>query len=680
MNYIYIFLFLFAIVEYAYVHSAVVDEELYILDFLGGSNFFVLAFIVFSIPQIYLESYSVLFTVLAVIIFGAVLLMILKLRRGKLYKEKKFIDKELLFVIVILTLISVLFLRRTAEDIRGISDQGTYFTYSILLSKGNLSVVRHINEQGIISEAVDNGLQSMRGQSTIYYTNDYYGPNTYYLHALSTWCVFPALWIKMFGMWAGMKSLLWMYLIIVLDMYGICKKIKACSRAELLAITLFALSPLTLYIAKAGLSEIVFLMLIVIAFKYILYSTKVGCFTAGIALGLIGFVHASFLIYIPIIVFVLWMACMFYDKCMITNVVFLIFYGLSVWYDDYISPIYIRREFTRVGERLTHIDMYGNTWIVYVLIDFCCFLCILINILLVNSKVLQRPLQFIIRHVDIIKLICLIAILARTIEFCYKLGFTDLYAVEYDRLSTWGSLRNTYVNKGVLSWSYLNITNILRMTGIIGFLCTLLIRPSKHDFIVKILYLVELYCLLYFLVFSCDTPLNYYASRYFVPVLLPVITLVIAASIKEKKQLGIVIIGALMYFRFFWGAFVTGAPLYGEYDYLKNALDNIPADAIVLCNPNSDYATAYLTENLRLINNNKVFSLESIDEILDYYGDKEYYVVSDDYVKLPDQFRLVTNAVYKSQWGFGNGGNGRYAMVNGDYDIPIYIYEGGTSK
>ncbi|MBO5623817.1 MAG: hypothetical protein J5959_19555, partial [Butyrivibrio sp.] len=359
---------------------------------------------------------------------------------------------------------------------------------------------------------------------------------------------------------------------------------------------------------------------------------------------------------------------------------FLALYGLSVWYDDHISPIYIRKEFARIGERLipVDIDMYNNTWIVYILIDLGCFLCILISVFLIKCKTSQRPLQFILSHIDIVKIICLVLIIARTIEFCYKLGFTELYALEYDKLSTWGALRNTYVNKGVLSWSYLNITNILRMTGIAGFLCVLLIRPSKHDTVAKILYLVELYSLLYFLVFGCDTPLNYYASRYFVPVLLPTTTLVIAASITQAKQLGIVIIGALMYFRFFWGAFVTGAPLYGEYEYLQFALENISTGSIVLCNPESDYATAYLTENLRLLNNNMVYSLENIDEIMEFYGDEEYFVISDAPVNVPDNFELATNAVYKSQWGFGNGGNGRYAMVNGDFDVPIYIYEGAS--
>ena len=305
MNYIYIILFLIAIIELTFIHSALFNDEIIALDLLGGNNLFVLAFILFSIPQIFFESYSVIFTLLTVIGAASVSLIILKLRRAITFNKKRFINKEFFFVLCILAMISVLFLRRTVEDIRSISDQGTYFTHSILLSKGDLSVVRHINEQGIISEDVDSGLRGMRGRSTIFYTNDYYGPDTYYLHALSTWCVFPALWIKMFGLWAGMKSLTWMYFIIVLDMYVICKRLKICKRAELLAITLFALSPLTMYIAKAGLSEIVFLMLFVIAIRYILYFRERGYITAGIALGLIGFIHASVLIYLPVIVFAL---------------------------------------------------------------------------------------------------------------------------------------------------------------------------------------------------------------------------------------------------------------------------------------------------------------------------------------------------------------------------------------
>lgn len=681
MNYIYIILFLVAIIELTVIHSAFFKEEIIILDFLGGNNLFVLAFIILSIPQIFFETYSVFFTLLAVIAAGTVILIVLKLLRIPIkFKKKKLINKEIFFVVALLSLISVLFLRRTVEDIRSISDQGTYFTYSILLSKGDLSEVRHIKEQGIISEKVDSDLRGLRTRNTIFYTSDYYGPDTYYIHALSTWCIFPALWIKMFGLWKGMKSLTWMYYIFVLDMYLICKKIKTCKNVELLAISLFALSPLTMYIAKAGLSEIVFLLLVIIAIRYGICLSKNGYLITGTALGLVGYIHASVLIYLPIIVLILWITSLYYDNCIIANIVFLILYGLSVWYDDRISPIYIRREFARVGGRIipANIDMYENTWIVYVLINLCCLFCIFISIVLIRWKSSQKPIRLIMNKIDVIKYLCLIFIVVRTIEYCYKIGFTDLYALEYNKLSTWGALRNTYVNKGVLSWSYLNITNILRLTGIAGFICVLFIKPSKHSIFSKLLYLVELYCLLYFLVFCCDTPLNYYASRYFAPVLLPVTTLVIAASLTRTKQLWYVMIGAMMYFKYFWGAFVTGAPLYGEYDYLKNALDNIPAGSIVLCNPESDYATAYLSENLRILNDNKVYSLDNINEILNYYSDEQYFVISDSTVNVPDGCKLITSAVYKSQWGLGNGGNGRYAVTNGDFDVPIYIYEGDT--
>lgn len=678
MNALYIFLFIISVAEMTYLHSFIYEEKYVVLDFLGGNNLFFLCFLLFSIPQILLEHYSVVLTLFFVSLAGFILLLSCFIfRLPHKIKEKQIINREYLFVIVMVCIISACFLVRTTEDIRSVSDQGTYFTYSVILAKGDLTEVRNIDYTGVISEQVDEGLRILREKCTIFYSDEGFGPNTYYIHALATWCVFPALWIKMFGLWKGMQSLTWMYVVIVLNMYDICRRVQVTNKAKYLAISLFAMSPLALYIAKAGLSEIAFLMLFIIAIRYGVMQDKKGCIIAGISLGLIGFIHASILIYIPILYFVLCCASVYNSGYLISNSIFLILYSSSVWYDDHISPIYVRREYGELGNRilLGNVDMYSKGWIIYLLISFGCVFLILVNAFIVKKAVFLKIVNSVLDRIDVVKTACLVIIVIRTIEYCYKIGFTDLYSLDYNNLSSWGALRNTYVNKGIISWSYLNITNIFRLTGIVGFISILLIKPSRHGIVLKLLYYVNLYCLLYFLVFNCDTPFNYYASRYFVPILLPITTVVIAASIRRERYIEYIIILALMYFRYFLFAFVSGASMYGEYVYLNDTLQNISSGSIVLCNSESEYAPVCLSENLRIINDNKVFCLDNIDEIVDYFGEENYYIISDNEVDVPDGFVLDLHKTYKSQWSFGNGGNGRYAMENGEFDIPLYIYK-----
>ncbi len=678
MNVIYILLFLLSVATMTCFHSYIFNEKYVVLDVVGGNNFFIILFLLISIPQILTGHYSVALTLCLVLLAGFILLLICYIYHLPYRKQNKHItNREYLLVIVVVCMISTCFLTKTTEDIRSVSDQGAYFTYSILLAKGDLSEVRNIDYVGDISEQVDEGLHNLREKSTIYYFDENFEPNTYYLHALATWCVFPALWIKMFGLWKGMRSLTWMYVVIVINMYIICRRVQEVKKAKYLALSLFALSPLTLYIAKAGLSEILFLMLFVLAIRYGVIQDRMGCIIAGVSLGLIGFIHASILIYIPILFFLLCCASIYNSNFFVSNFIFFIMYSASVWYDDYISPIYIRKEYGEIGKRifLGKIDMYSKGWIVYLLISVCCVLCVFANFYIMKAALFQKLITELLNKSDVVKVLCVLLIAIRTIEYCYKIGFTDLYMIDYNKLSSWGALRNTYVNKGVISWSYLNFTNVLRLTGIAGFISFLLVKPSRHGVFLKLMYCLNLYCLVYFLVFNCDTPFNYYASRYFVPILLPVTTIVIAASIRKDLYVEYIIIGALMYFRYFLFSFVTGASMYGEYEYLKNTLQNISSGSVVLCNSESEYATVCLAENLRIINDNKVFNLENKDEIIKFFGDENYYIISDYDIAVPNEFVLDSYDVYKSQWSFGNGGNGRYAMKNGEFDIPIYIYE-----
>lgn len=233
-------------------------------------------------------------------------------------------------------------------------------------------------------------------------------------------------------------------------------------------------------------------------------------------------------------------------------------------------------------------------------------------------------------------------------------------------------MRSEYINTGISAVSYLNIVNIGRATGIIGIAAIIyyLIKNENMNGMLKALYYLELYGLFVYTVIRIDVPFNYYASRYFIPFVVPLITVILEATTINSNWKIYIIMVSILYNHYFWPSFVQGAPFVGQYDILKDTLDNIPYESTVLCSSESVYANTRLTNNLRLLNKNRVYNLKNADEVIPIENNG-LYLISD--IEM-GQYTLVFSKIYDVQWSFGHGENGRYSMEVGTHEIPIYIY------
>ena len=111
----------------------------------------------------------------------------------------------------------------------------------------------------------------------------------------------------------------------------------------------------------------------------------------------------------------------------------------------------------------------------------------------------------------------------------------------------------------------------------------------------------------------------------------------------------------------------------GQYNLLQDVLEVIPANAVVFCNPESHTLNTRLTGNLRVLNDNEIYNLKNIEEVLNFYPDKNAYIISENAVEgIGD---LILSNEYISQYSFGNGADGRYATSYGTYEIPLYLYK-----
>lgn len=640
--------------------------------FIEANNLFCVQYFLFSCFFIFIEKFSVLKPLIAILFFDSFTLILLKVKKITQSKVIYSISKNE-WIMLTLSILAIPLIYITAEDIGTISDQGTYFLYSTVYMEEKSNSIHTLEEMGVISENVDEGLRELQNELLIYYHED--GEDYYYLHALGTWCSLLALFGKMFGIWNCMKAVNYLYLLIVWNMLYLCQKIAANKNNIYMAWGMFAFSPLILYIGKAGLAEAAILLLFLVGLRYILENKKIFYLLAGINIGLIGFIHISMVMYMPIVTFIAALESVKRSKknIAIFNTIQLMMFGVSLWYIYKISTIYVEKQYSRftLQEKL-------NYTTIFIGIDILVVLLIIYQI-----KVYQNEKDFMLsfvrenlyKYFKLIAFIALTAIICRTIYYAYFLCFTDKFAIVdgYDA-GTW-NLRSRYVNTGLTAISYLNIVNIARATGVIG-LFVFLILPFINKNITErsiTFYYMGLYGIIIYTVLMMDTPSNYYSSRYFVPFVVPMIVISLISAVESKSWSIYILMLALLFNRYYWPAFLRGGPQVGQYELLQDAIATIPNNAIVFCNPESQTTNVRLTAGLRILNDNEVYNLKNYVEVMDYYSGLDSYIISE--TKIEQYHEPVLYNVYLSQYSFGNGPNGSYDTNVGTYQIPLFIYK-----
>lgn len=639
------------------------EKKSWIEQVVVSNNFGIILYLFFSIIFIVFQRFAVWKILLCIVLFNIVLLAV---TFGKKYKKgKRQIQRpaSMEWVMIGILVFALLLVRVTVEDIGTVSDQGSYFLHTLELMEGNTSIAHTVQEYGTISDEVDNGLEELQNGLAIFYHEE--DQHIYYIHALSTWCSIPALFGKMFGIWKCMRACNYLYILSVVNMFYLCRKINGTRYGGSISLFLFALSPLILYIAKAGLTEVAMVYLFILGFKLILDKRF---YLAGICIGMVGYIHISMYIYMPIITTLAFLESLRETnrKMAVFNVIQMILFYTSVWYANIVSPIYTKRELGR----LTVGKLPYNTLLIIITAVIVVCVAIQIYVYIRPKKSFESIYLKVYDNFRVISLSALGICICFSVYYAYGLCYTDKYSVPYDPSNTW-SMRGEYINTGISAVSYLNIVNIGRATGIVGIAAIIycLVKNVKMNGLLKALYYLELYGLFVYTVIRIDVPFNYYASRYFIPFVIPLITVILEALTINSNWKIYIIMVSILYNHYFWPSFVQGAPFVGQYDILKDALENIPYESMVLCSPESTYVNTRLTNNLRLLNRNRVYNLKNVDEIIPI--ESNVYMISD--IEL-GQYNLVFSKIYDVQWSFGHGENGRYSMEVGTHEIPIYIY------
>lgn len=638
---------------------------------LEANNLFCIQYLIFSCVFLMFEVFAVWKSMICIAVFDVILsiaLMIGKVQKKK-WNHEKFSKEEAVLVLITICLI-VPFIRITTEDIAADTDQGAYFIHTCILMEEKSREIHSLQEMGKISDEVDEGIRTLLEDLTSYFHED--NEDVYYIHALNSWCSYTALFGKMFGLWNSMKAVNYLYLLSVFNLFYVCKK-KVLNKLNVyLYILMFGLSPLLLYIGKAGLSEITALYFVTVGLIYIFEEKLVFSIISGVCIGLIGYVHVSMYAYMPIVTGISLLESMRKKKLAYFNVMQLLMFGLSLWYAYKISPIYMKKQYFRftLNERISYFT-------IFVVIDIIVIFCVFVQVGMIKrqNKFMHKLRRMIYENYRKISIVIWGIIFISTIYYAYFMCFTDKFAIEggFDA-GTW-NLRSEYINTGIKAASHLNIVNISRAVGIVGMLIFIAIPFLSFELsdVAKTFYYISLYGMIIFTVLQMDTPSNYYCSRYFVPVLIPMIVLTLICSLNKKNWTIYFIIVALLYNHHFWPAFLMGGPKVGQYELLQDALKIIPEDSIVFCEPESHMINARLSGSLRVLNDNEVYNLNNMNEVLNFYSHNSGYVISERELEIDGE--LIMFNIYLSQYSFGNGKNGTYDTGVGTYEIPLYIYK-----
>ncbi len=647
--------------------------------FILANDIFAVSYMISSVPLIMTEKYSIRSHLIVCMALELLILIIGYMKKSRtIGKLQLKIEKNEIFYILSGGVVFAL-LRVSSEEISSYGDMGTYFQHMILMLKGGYGSRLTLGEMYTLSEAVDNHLSEMMNVGAFGILED----NIYQMHAIGTWCVIPALFAKLFGLFNCMYGVKYLFLLSYFNiLYSVEKRIT--NRISIcIPMLMIGTAPLMLYIGKTNLSEIAVFFLVSNGLLGVLryLDDSLGYLFVGISLGSISLVHVNGIIYIPIFMLAFFVAGILVQiyrfRFWLINVVMGAMLMFSMWYVYVIAPRYTTAQYGVISSRLRL-----STIQTFLVLDIIIITGLIIQFMIIKCKLsyFNTVIKTVSKFNRVIAMVGVCIIIGASIYYGYFLCFSDKFVLDEEMYaaSTW-KIRNTYVNTGIGAASYLNIINILRATGVAGgaFFLILPFFKKRAALNLKLFYFTTLLIMVVFTIYMWDTPINYYASRYFAPVLIPLIVITLTLALEKRRFILLLLMCVWIFNKQYIPSMLTCATHYGQYEILKDALANIEKNGIVMFDTYSRTLLEALMSDLHILNDNYCYSLDDYDEVTTAYAsDNNIYIISkSELLDIYNEAELIFCRTYTSQYSLGHGENGTYGKISGTYEIDMYIYQ-----
>ena len=606
---------------FIFLLSSVILEDKNLLKIITLTlSFFYIEYLAISSFYLYFDFFQVENTLYVMTILNAVCSIIAFKKAIQLLANARINWKET-SIILIFIMPALLFCNVKNEQYRIGSDEGLYLEKALDLNQEEASYISALDEYGLISSSVDEGLLSLQNEQGGLYTS--YQDSTkllYEYHALPLWPTFIALFMKILGVFQGGHALSATFLIAILTGYFCIEKTSSYPKSKYLIFPLFAFLPLSLYLAKATLSEMSFVALLFCGYFFLLERGLRNF--AFLPFGLLGFLHISSVMYLPFIIILLFLASIIKkDKAYgVVNIGSSILYLCSLAYANKVSNLYTSHIFSN--------DL-KNANLIYI-VEFCFILVIILqSVAIVHMQKASWNICVLAKlwdkyHTKVFRAAIFILIFL-TIYQGYQLGFTDKYILGS---GAW-RFRIDYANQGFKSLSRLNIISIFMATSYVCIpFITYKLFSNKHkfDYIESGLMILFLVSMVIYTAIRCDTPFNYYGSRYFMMMIVPSVLFLSAKLVQNQKEFIILSAIATITALPFSCALIPMSSHGGLVQLYKDISKAVGNNSVVLLDKDAPLM-ARQANNFRILNKNKVFEIDNYEEVSDFYGNESCYIV-----------------------------------------------------
>lgn len=396
------------------------------------------------------------------------------------------------------------------------------------------------------------------------------GEGLWQYHGLPTW---PALMAASQLSSDGQPVLAILYSISVILFFSIANCFVKNKKAAALTTLLFASLPLlwhqSLYATSEMLLLCIFLSCLLLLFKlnYHAVHLSVGLFAYGVT-------HTGILILAPAVGIVFFIVALLSPGRIRSNFVVLGFFSSLASVLSYMIAMIISIKYT---QDITS-GLFGkNTFLAYI----ACLAPMIMSLPYFLERmtpnffvIIKRTLEWALGHFKYLAGTILICLVVVTLVKAYLLGWTQYYIPEaHNEFSSW-SARSAYVDRGIKSLLHLSLLNIFLASGGLGLIAFFIIPFHKRLYLrSKLLWTFTSVFLVIFGVYRIDIPNNYYASRYFLPILAPCLLFLFAIILKHFTTLKYLVFPAVVLAFIFNGATIGRGFFLGDR-YLKQYLSD----------------------------------------------------------------------------------------------------------
>jgi hypothetical protein len=370
-------------------------------------------------------------------------------------------------------------------------------------------------------------------------TGGWYLPGTYLkdpdrskfcFQFLPGWPMLMAQWAGLFGLSRMYYSVFFVFSLAVLFFGFVLEDARLSLMPLASTVALFASSPLLLYFSKYTTSEMFLLFLFLLVICCLAERTGIAAVLAGAALLTMVVSHVSTFLYAPLALLPALEAFRSRDRrlALFAGSAFGLLLA-SIPLGMHFSPYYFRDVYA-LSFRALHVEDPARAGIAAVFTFYALGLAVALVALrragVRNAEEPQEPtrgyegrlLSFSVRAL-------IVAVAFATVYRGYQIGWTDSLLREAPMAGAWAA-RAGYAARGWSSLAHLNFVSMVMATSLVGLPVVLYLTLRRGGracattlpcfLLAALLLSLGIYTLVRF-----DTPLNYYGSRYFIPVFVP---------------------------------------------------------------------------------------------------------------------------------------------------------------